>query len=158
MIVGIGHPDRGDDAVGRAVAARLQGRVPANVMVRSLDGEATALVACLADADCAIIVDAAVSGAKPGTVRRFDANSDGAPPAKPGVSTHGFGLAEALRLARALGQMPRQCIVYAIEASSFELGSKLAPALETAADEVADRILRDVAEDPPAPAKAEVQG
>ena len=48
LVVGIGNPDRGDDAVGRLVARALRGRVPADVRVVEQDGEATALLAELA--------------------------------------------------------------------------------------------------------------
>ena len=41
VVVGIGHPDRGDDAVGRIVADRLRGLVPDDVTVLDEDGEAT---------------------------------------------------------------------------------------------------------------------
>ena len=51
-----------------------------------------------------------------------------------GMSTHGFGLAEALELARALGQLPRRCIVYAIEGASFETGAPLSPEVAAAVD------------------------
>ena len=31
LVVGIGNPDRGDDAVGPTVARRLRGRVPSGI-------------------------------------------------------------------------------------------------------------------------------
>jgi len=33
LVIGIGHPDRGDDAVGRAVARRLRARAPEGVEI-----------------------------------------------------------------------------------------------------------------------------
>ena len=144
VIVGVGHPDRGDDAAGRAVAKRLSGQVPAGVAVVMESGEATALLDRLAGADHAILIDAAVSGATPGTVHRFDVPAGQSPPSRSGMSTHGFGLAEALELAATLGRLPERCIVYAIEAASFEHGATLSPAVAAAVDTVAERILGEL--------------
>lgn len=59
--------DRGDDAVGRAVAEHLRGRVGDAVDVVEHDGEVTALLEWLEEADAAILIDAAASGAEAGT-------------------------------------------------------------------------------------------
>jgi len=146
LIIGLGNPDRGDDAAGRAVAARLKARVPSDMRVIESGGEATALLALFGEMDEVILVDAAMSGAAPGTVERFEAHEAPLPAARFGVSTHGFGLAEAIELARALGQLPRRCVVYAIEGRSFALGDPLSPNVETAVDAVVARILDAVYE------------
>jgi hydrogenase maturation protease len=152
VVVGIGNPDRGDDAFGRVVAARLRGRLPGHVRLIEQDGEATALLDRLGEADVAILVDAAVSGAAPGDVRRFDVASQPLPAAKFGMSTHGFGLAEAVELARILGKLPSRCIVYAVEAASFELGAPLSPELVEAVEDVAARVIAEAEERSPADA------
>ena len=141
VVIGIGNPDRGDDAFGRVVAARLRGRLPAHAVLVEANGEATALLDRFAAADRAILIDAAVSGGDLGEIRRFDVSSEPLPVAKYGLSTHGFGLAEAVELARTLGTLPRRCVVYAVEASSFEPGAALSPALVPAVDEVARRVI-----------------
>lgn len=141
VVIGIGNPDRGDDAFGRVVAARLRGRLPAHAVLVEANGEATALLDRFAGADRAILIDAAVSGGDLGEIRRFDVSSEPLPVAKYGLSTHGFGLAEAVELARTLGTLPRRCVVYAVEASSFEPGAALSPALVPAVDEVARRVI-----------------
>ncbi|MGA2793089.1 MAG: hydrogenase maturation protease [Roseiarcus sp.] len=146
LIIGLGNPDRGDDAAGRAVAARLKARVPRDMRVIECGGEATALLARLGEADEVILVDAAISGAAPGTVERFEAHEAPLPAARFGMSTHGFGLAEAIELARALGQLPRRCVVYAIEGRSFALGDPLSPDVEAAVGTVVARILDAVCE------------
>ena len=48
---------------------------PAGVEVRELEGDATALVDAWSGAEHAVVVDAAQSGAEPGTIRRFDAGA-----------------------------------------------------------------------------------
>ena len=144
VVIGIGNPDRGDDAVGRLVAARLRDRVPDTVTVVEQDGEATRLVDHLGRTGSAILVDASISGAVTGTIRRFDVARDPLPPGKSGASTHGLGLAEAVELARILGTLPARCVVYAVEARSFEPGRPLSPEVAAAADEVVARVLAEV--------------
>jgi hydrogenase maturation protease len=144
VVIGIGHPDRGDDAVGRFVAARLRGQVPDTVTVLEEDGEATRLVDRLGGTARAFLVDAALSGAPVGTIRRFDAADGLLPEGKPGMSTHGFGLAAAIELARALGTLPERCVVYAIEARTFDLGAPLSPEVLAAADGVVERLLAEL--------------
>jgi len=146
VVIGIGNPDRGDDAFGRVVAIHLRGRLPECVRLIEQDGEATTLLERLGEADAAILIDAAVSGGEPGQIRRFDAAREPLPAAKFGLSTHGFGLAEAVELARILGKLPGRGVVYAVEARSFELGAPLSPELVRAVDEVVARVIAEAEE------------
>ena len=147
MVIGIGNPDRGDDAAGREAARRLRRKIGGVVEVVELDGEATALLARLEHAQTAFLIDACVSGAAPGTVRRLDVASGPLPPAAVGLSSHGFGLAEALELATALGQLPPRCIVYAIEAQSFDIGAPLSQSVTQAVDVVVARLQAELSGD-----------
>jgi hydrogenase maturation protease len=146
LIIGIGNLDRGDDAVGRAVAARLRTRIPGSVRVVESDGQATNLLAWFSESDEVILIDAAMSGGAPGTIERFDAHEAPLPAARVSMSSHGFGLAAAIELARTLGQLPRGCVVFAIEGRSFALGDRLSPEVEAAIEEVTALILEMVCE------------
>jgi hydrogenase maturation protease len=42
--IGIGNPDRGDDAVGLAVARRVRDAAPGGVTVKELDGDQLTLL------------------------------------------------------------------------------------------------------------------
>jgi hydrogenase maturation protease len=157
VVIGVGNPDRGDDAAGPAVARRLQNGIMA---VPELDpdiaqairprivehgGEATTLVLQMDGAEQAFLIDACVSGGPPGTIHRFDVSCNAMPAVASGVSTHGFGLAAAVELARALGRLPRRSIVYAIEGASFEAGAPLSPPVAEAVAEVALRLRAEIA-------------
>ena len=144
LIVGIGHPDRGDDAVGRVVAARLRERQPPNVMVAETHGEAAALLDLIAGQDDVIIVDAGLSGGEPGSIHRLDAVAAPLPRPMFATSSHAIGLAESIELARALGTLPQRCIVFAIEGRSFNLGGGLSPPVAGAVEEVVERVLAEL--------------
>jgi len=145
IVIGIGNPDRGDDAAGRMVARLLRRSLPDGVDLAELAGEATALLARLDGAGTAWLIDASASGAPAGTVRRFDVGDGPLPAASFGLSSHGFGLAEATELARALGQLPPRCIVYAIEGACFDAGAPLSPPVSAAVADVAARVIAEIA-------------
>jgi len=115
----------------------LQGRLPDDVEIAELEGEAMELLARFGGADAAFLVDACWSGAPAGSVRRLDVNVTPLQQGLFSLSTHGFGLAEAVELARALAQLPPYCVVYAIEGATFETGAPLSPAVAAAVADVA---------------------
>ena len=81
-----------------------------------------------------MVVDAAASGAPPGSVRRFEAHAAPLPAHLLRSSTHAFGVAEAIELARALGRLPPILDVYAIEGSDFSAGAGLSPPVAAAVE------------------------
>lgn len=143
-MIGIGNPNRGDDGVGPEVARLLRGRVPDDVEIAELDGEATALLDRLDTAETVYLIDAAASGSDAGTVQRFDCREGPLPEASFRVSTHGFGLAAAIELARALGQLPPRCVVYGIEVADVAAGAGLTGEIRASARAVAARILDEL--------------
>ena len=139
LVLGVGNPGRGDDGAGRAVAQALRGALPRAIEVAEADGEATDILARLDGASAAFLID--------GTVHRFDVSEAPLPQGAFGVSTHGFGLHEAIELARALGQLPSHCVVYAIEGASFETGAPQSPLVAGAVVEVASRLSAEIREE-----------
>jgi hydrogenase maturation protease len=90
------------------------------------------------------LIDACASGGSPGTIYRFDAAASPLPSGTFGLSTHGFGLAEAIELARVLDQLPPHCIVYAIEGECFATGAPLSPPVRAGIDDVVRRLLSEI--------------
>jgi hydrogenase maturation protease len=137
VVIGVGNSFRCDDAAGLEVARRLEPLDGAQVHAR--EGDLAGLVDLWDDAASVIVIDAASSGAPPGTIHRFDAISD---PLPTGLlsSTHAFGVAEAIELARALGRLPASFTVYAIEGTRFEVGQGLSPEVEAATSKLVDEL------------------
>ena len=134
LVIGMGHPDRGDDAVGRVVADRLLRDPLPGVKVVATDGEAGKLLDLFDEAEHVIIVDAGLSGAKPGTIHRLDAVTASLPRPMFAMSSHAIGLVESIELARTLGTLPKRCIVLAVEGERFDLGAGLSQAVAQAVD------------------------
>jgi hydrogenase maturation protease len=144
LVIGLGNEYRRDDGVGLVVVRRLKGAAPAHVRVLEESGEGAALIELWQDADTVILIDAVHSGAKPGTLHRFDAHVQ--PIAKEffRFSTHAFGVAEGVELARALDRLPPWLIVYGVEGKRFEAGVGLSPEVEAAVEEVVERVLGEL--------------
>lgn len=142
LVIGVGTLDAGDDAAGRLVARALAGR---GLRVTESAGVAADILMRMEGASHVIIIDASRSGAPPGTLRRFDADREPIPADLSPTSSHGMGVAEALGLARALGQMPDRVTVWAIEGADFSLGAGVHPAVQAAVADCAERILQSLA-------------
>jgi hydrogenase maturation protease len=143
-VIGVGNEYRGDDGVGVVAARRLRALLPECVSVLEESGEGAALMQAWQDAVWVVIIDAAHSGAPPGTVHRLDARLETAPAGFFHYSTHAFSVAEAIEMARALDRLPAQLIVYGIEGESFAAGFGLSPAVEKAVDAVVERVAGEV--------------
>jgi hydrogenase maturation protease len=144
LVIGVGHPDRGDDAVGKEVVALMQRMNLPGVVAEHMNGEIAALIDRIEGVPAVFFVDAALSGALPGKVRRIDVAKRPLPRESLAASTHGLGLAQAIELARSLGQLPPTCIVYAIEGAQFEVGAPLSGAIERAAQQVAEQLRQEI--------------
>ncbi|MBI3858217.1 MAG: hydrogenase maturation protease, partial [Planctomycetes bacterium] len=96
LILGVGNALRGDDAAGLQAARLLRDRVPEGVVVAEFGGDASGLLDDWAGHESVILIDAVSSGAAPGTVLRLDAAAAPVPAGRSGVSSHAFGVAEAI--------------------------------------------------------------
>ena len=141
LIIGVGNPQRGDDGVGLAAARLVRAALP-EADVRESSGDPADLIELWTTArvPTVYVIDAMVSGGAPGSVTRFDAHRHPMPVAMNGTSTHKFGVAAAVELARVLDCLPNQLFVYGIEGGQFDHAERLSPEVEAAAREVAQLI------------------
>jgi hydrogenase maturation protease len=110
------------------------------------NGDAVALVSAWEGADLAVLVDAVVSGGKPGTIYRFDGAHRLPARFFRAASSHVLGLAEALELARALDRLPPRVLVVGVEAGDVSMGDGLSEAVASAVPRAADLMLELVDE------------
>jgi hydrogenase maturation protease len=144
LVVGVGNPDRGDDAIGplvvRALARHMSHHVMPDVVIVEQTGDALALIDEWAGRDAVILVDAAATVSVPGRIHRIDLLADELPIDVSLSSTHAFGVADAVALARTLGLLPGRIIVYAIEGATFNPGAPVSHAVAAALNEVVTRV------------------
>ncbi|MBW5483272.1 hydrogenase maturation protease [Streptomyces bambusae] len=155
-VIGVGNEFRRDDGVGWVVVGLLrdraaQRRLPAGTVLAQCDGDPGRLIGLWENTGLTVVVDACFlppASARPGRTRRWDcASGDALRTAAPGRhSTHGLGLAEALRLGDALGRGPGRLIVYAVEGADRSTGVGLTPAVARAVPRLVRRIEADIAQ------------
>ncbi len=134
IVIGVGNRDRGDDGAGVAVAERVTGVTTHTVGAGSMD-----LYELWTDTDSVIVVDAMQSGAPPGTIRSFDVSAI-ALPGEAFSSTHSFGPAAGIEIARALGRLPARIEVIGIEAGDLSQGAELSPEVAEAVRSLSEEL------------------
>jgi len=140
LILGCGNRQRGDDGAGILAAERLRAL---GIAAEVCSGESPTLIEAWSGFDDVIVIDAVVTGAPAGAVHVWDGQHPPAFATSAG-STHGFGIAHAIELARVLDCLPARLRVYGIEGKKFEIGSSVSPEVERAVEEVVQRIASQV--------------
>lgn len=148
VIIGMGNPLLSDDGIGIAVANAVAERLRhcMNLSVAELHTGGIRLMEAMAGFKRAVVVDAMLSGASPGTVRRFD-------PAdfvttKNTFSSHDTDFATAYNLGRMVGVLlPEQLSFWGIEVREFDLfGERFTGEVAAAVPGAVDRIIAEITE------------
>ncbi|MGO9462069.1 MAG: hydrogenase maturation protease [Rhodomicrobium sp.] len=144
LVACIGNPDRGDDGIGALVAEKLAGMLAAGAELLVRNGDMLSLIEDGAGSDALVCVDAAAPMDAPGRIHRIDLAAGELPGELLAASTHGFGLADAIGLARTLACAPPDIVIYGIEGCCFDAGAPMTPEVAAAADEAAALIADEV--------------
>ena len=135
-IIGCGNVQRSDDAAGVLVAERLR---ELGIAADVQSGSAFELLESWYKDEDVILVDAVVTDSPIGKVHVWDGRPPKVP-SNPQVSSHGFGVAEAIHLARILQLLPKSLCVYGIEGKNFGIGETVSPEVLQGVEKVAHEI------------------
>jgi len=143
-ILGIGSPSGDDQAGWLTIDALLAGGVHAGgeVVIEKLDRPGANLITLLDGAAWVILIDAMQSHEAIGRIQRFGAADW--PAYRQGLSSHGFGVLDALALARELGSLPRRLDLYGIEIGPVSPGKPAGSEIQAAAQQLARQIAADL--------------
>ncbi|GGB81094.1 hydrogenase [Marinobacterium zhoushanense] len=141
LIIGVGSP-AGDDRLGWEVIARLKAKLPdeANCDLWALDRPGAGLIEYLDRAEVCWLVDALLSKDTPGRylqpglelLMQSDDRASG---------SHGFGLADTLRLAERLGMLPQRIELHCLTINSADtLSEQLSPAVDAGVNGLVERL------------------
>ena len=139
-ILGIGSPS-GDDQAGWLTVEAL---LTLGVGAVKLDRPGANLIPLLEKADWVILVDATQGNGRAGDIRHFGRNDWAGYGG--GLSSHGFGVLDALMLAQALGSLPFRLDLYGIEIRSANPGGSPGEEVLAAALRLAQRIAASLGE------------
>jgi hydrogenase maturation protease len=146
IIIGMGNAVRRDDSVGLRVARELSRLLAGDtgVATAELPCGGMQLVETMVGYDRAIVIDAMLGGAIPGTFRAFDPEE--LPNTRTTNSTHDGSLQMALEFGRAIGlRLPGRIRIWAVEAGDVEtLGETLTPPVERAVPLVVRDVMREL--------------
>jgi hydrogenase maturation protease len=143
LIIGCGNLLRGDDGVGPILIRHLWERgVPDGA--RLVDGGTAGMDVAfqMRGAARVVIVDAAATGAAPGTIYRVPGAELAELPPLQGLHTHSFRWDHAIAFARwALADAcPEDITVFLVEAGGVGFGDDLTPPVQTAMERVLDMV------------------
>ena len=140
LILGYGNPDRGDDAAGALTVTKLR---ELGVPAEEFSGDGIGLLETWSASEDVIVIDAMVSGGEPGSIRAWEDPARSMEGGYSLCSTHGIGIADAVRLGGVLGRLPGRLTIFGIEAAQFERGAEPSPAVAAAAAGLAAKIAAD---------------
>lgn len=140
LIIGVGNEYRRDDGAGLMAAAALEN--VAGLSVLSLPGEGTELINAWSAPGLAevVVIDAMRSDDPPGQIRYFDVVREPLPVGTFSCSSHRFGLAEAVEMARILGRLPRRLTIVGVSGLNFSQGVGLTPVVAAAISRVVETL------------------
>ncbi len=156
-VLALGSPDRGDDAVGELVAARLERLLPevGTGAVALVRGGPWAVLDLPGGIATVIVVDAVRAPLASGSVLVRDLRGDplpfprrrgGGPELRPEAGgSHALPLAECLALAAALGRLPARAWLVGVVGAEFTPLSAAGPAVRAGAARAAEIVARQVA-------------
>jgi hydrogenase maturation protease len=141
-VVGIGNVFRRDDGVGPAVVTAIDVRAVPGVSVLIGAVDPTVVLEACACARLAVLVDAATAApSAPGRVHRCTMDQFAS---SPSVSSHGVDISAVFALGEALGRLPEDVVVFAVEVVETGHGIGLTPPVKAAVPRVVDAVLAEI--------------
>ncbi|WP_258177178.1 hydrogenase maturation protease [Streptomyces solincola] len=122
VVLGAGNPLRGDDGAGPAAVRDLRGEVLAATVLAVCDGDPARMLELWRGADALVVVEAVLlRPARPGHLHTFSA-AEAMCGAAGAACTYALGLGACLASAEALGKLPPDVVVNAVEVEGAGLG------------------------------------
>jgi hydrogenase maturation protease len=132
VVIGVGNTLRSDDGIGGVVVRAIEKQCTAMPAIHCIDAgsEGMRLVHLLAGHAKAIVVDCAIMGERPGTIRRLAPQDLNAAHCTRALSLHEGNILESITLLQALGEAPNEIVLYGIEPVDLSPGTSLSPVLK----------------------------
>lgn len=127
LILGLGNVLLTDEAVGPVVVGRLAAESEGDSGLRFLDGGTLSFTLAVPIAECErlIVVDAAVLGEPPGSVRVFQGEAMDRQLSRHAKSVHEVSLADLMDMARLTDRLPQRRALIGIEPALVDWGDGL---------------------------------
>lgn len=146
VLIGLGNPLMSDEGIGVRLIAEIEAKqhIPAGVETLDLGTAGMGVLHAITGRRKAVLVDCALMGEPPGTMRRFTPEEVITRKVQTRLSLHEGDLLHTLELARRLGDCPKEIIIFGIEPDSLQPGLELSPTLELRLEEYLGLLLREL--------------
>jgi hydrogenase maturation protease len=144
LVLGLGNLLCADDGAGVRAVQLIEARYPAPRGVRVMDGGTLglALLPYLELCERAILVDAVLADAPPGSLVRIEGDDVPLAAARR-LSPHQIGVADLLAGALLTGRSPIELVLLGVVPERIELGVGLSPAVEASLPALAESVLAE---------------
>lgn len=142
LLLGLGNVLLTDEAAGPTVVGRLAKAHDGTESIEFLDGGTLSftLAAPIGECDQLVVVDAAIMGDPPGTVRVFEGEAMDRQLARHATSVHEVSLSDLMDMARLTDSLPERRALVGIEPGLVDWGDSLTPAVEAAVPEAMEQV------------------
>ena len=150
VVLGLGNPLMHDEGIGVYVVERLQQQAVKFPDVEFVDAGTGGMnvLHLIANRKKAIIVDCALMGQAPGTIRRFTPDDVVSVKQVSHFSLHDVDILKVLELSKQLEECPPEIIIFGIEPATVEQGDTLSPELADRIGEYVQLINHSLAQEP----------
>jgi hydrogenase maturation protease len=146
VVIGLGHALMRDEGIGCHLIRALQTQADRFPDVEFLDLGTSGLAVhhAIAGRRKAVLLDCAIMGEEPGTIRRFSPDQVRSGKGLPGLSTHEGDLLALLASARTLGAAPEDLVIFGIQPADISPGEDLSPLLSSRLPHYLETIIREL--------------
>jgi hydrogenase maturation protease len=133
VVIGLGNILMADEGIGCVIAGRFlsqQEKYPGVEFVDAGTG-GMSLLHIISGRKKAVIIDCAVMGAEPGTIKRFTPDQAKSVKQLSHYSLHEADVLKIIEMARQLGQCPEKIVIFGIEPQRIQQGRELSKTLTT---------------------------
>ncbi|MCX8057554.1 MAG: hydrogenase maturation protease [Ignavibacteria bacterium] len=143
-IIGIGNEFRSDDGIGLYVAREIKKQYP-HLNVFESDGDGVELISHFQKCDLLILIDAAYTNKfeDVGKIIQLNASDFDKISNIHFVSSHNFGLVEALKMGKTLKILPDDLYLYVILAKNFDYGTGISEQLKESIEKIISLIIKN---------------
>lgn len=146
IVLGLGNPLMADEGIGTKLIEKLDSACGDYARADFIDagtGGMTVLT-YIAGREKAIIIDCALMGTEPGTIKRFTADEVVSVKKLSHLSQHDSDIINVIELSKQLGECPDEVVFFGIEPQTIDQTMKLTELIESKLDDYVAMILKEV--------------
>ena len=146
IVLGLGNPLMADEGIGTKLIEKLNSACGSDARADFIDagtGGMTVLT-YIAGRKKAIIIDCALMGEEPGTIKRFTSDEVVSVKKLSHLSQHDSDILSVIELSKQLGECPDEVVFFGIEPQAIEQKMELTELIESKLDEYAAMILDEL--------------